>query len=147
MRTRILLISACLIGLTACETGLAPTPVPDYTIRVMSSSNGVVAIPPNCANWTTDTINPFDTEMLPQLGCATARNLAMMVENPNDLVHGRDMSASRSVSDVGSVRRYDNNQTRGLIWLSTDPNQVAATSAPTATSGITGDAYGNTGSK
>lgn len=144
MRQYLLLLP--LLALSACDLGIPPTTNPDYTIRVLKTSSGSVAIPPNCPSAFTSTVNPFDEQPLPQYGCAHARNLAMMVEQPDDLVKGRDLGEARSVLIVGSVRRYDNNQTRGLIWTGTDSNAVAVTSASTTSSLLTGDATGTTAS-
>jgi hypothetical protein len=130
-----------LISLGACQI-YYPTPQPDYTIRVMHSNGNYTAIPPTCMNWSTDTINPYDNQRDPQFGCASARNLALMVDKPSDLVNPHATDEGRAVSDVGAIKRYDNNQTRGLIWTGSDPNQAATTTASTPNSAITGDSAG-----
>jgi hypothetical protein len=129
-----------LLGLVALAGCGESTPKPDYTIRVMPTDKGMVAMPPDCPSWVTDVQNPFDNQPMPQFGCATARNLALMTERPEDLVSGRDLGDTRGVPMVGAIRRYDNNQTRGLIWTATDPSQAATTTAPAASSTLTGDA-------
>jgi hypothetical protein len=68
-----------------------------------------------------------------------------MVENPDDLLAGRALGKMRGVTAVGSIRRYDNNQPRGLIWTGADANQTAATTAPTASSPMSGDVTGSAG--
>lgn len=115
---------------------------PDYSIRVTSTPQGSVATGPDCPSWSKDNANPFDNQPLPQHGCAHARNLADMIENPDDLVEGRTLGKGRGVTHVGAVRRYDNNQTRGLIWTGKDVNEVAKTTSSTAASSLTGDATG-----
>jgi hypothetical protein len=122
--------------------GCDGTPKPDYTIHVVPSEQGMVAVPPTCPSWVTDIQDPFDHQPYPQFGCSTAQDLAMMVERPEDLVAGRNLGDTRGVPMVGAIRRYDNNQTRGLIWTSSDPNQTATTTAPTASSSLTGDVTG-----
>lgn len=134
-----LLLGFGFLALAACESPYAPTPRPDYTIRVMPTAQGNVAIPPTCPDWKTASADPFDNQPMPQFGCANARNLAGMVENPNDLIEGRALANARGVTAVGAIRRYDNNQPRGLITPSAEVSQVAATTAPTAASSLTGD--------
>jgi len=134
-----------LLGLTGCDP-YQPTMRPDYTIAVVPSAQSSVAIAPTCPSWATQNADPYDNQPLPQFGCASARNLADMVENPDDLVMGRSLAESRGVTHVGAVRRYDNNQTRGLVWTGTEDNQVANTTAPVAASPMTGDVTGGAGS-
>ena len=140
--SRILAVLPCFLALTACEVAYPPTLRPNNTILVVPSANGAVAIPPTCAEWDKESVNPYDNQPLPQLGCATARNLADMVERPEDLIEGRALAKTRGVTMVGAVRRYDNNQTRGLISPSAEVSQAAATTAPTAASNLTGDVTG-----
>ncbi|MGE3622714.1 MAG: CpaD family pilus assembly lipoprotein [Bdellovibrionales bacterium] len=105
-----------------------------------------MALPPACPRWSDNNVHFFDNQPLPQFGCADARNLAMMVEKPEDLLRGRDMGPASGVLTSGSIMRYNNNQTRGLIWFTPTPqNSVDATSAPTATSAMTGETPLNSG--
>ena len=144
-QSRLAFFTFALLALAACEDPYAPTLRPDYTIRVMPTAQGMVAAPPPCPSWATETTDPFDNQPMPQFGCANARNLADMVENPNDLVTGRPMGDARGVTAVGSIRRYDNDQTRGLIWTGTESNQTATTTASTSSSSLTGDVTGGAG--
>lgn len=139
---RPLFLALGLLALTACQDMFSPTARPDFSIRVTPTAAGSVATAPTCPSWNDETVNPFDNQPLPQFGCATARNLADMVENPNDIVEGRTMGYERGVASVGAVRRYDNNQTRGLIMPSSDTSQSATTTSPTSSSSIVGDVTG-----
>jgi len=145
---RILLPSLIFVtmALSACADSYPPTMRPDYTIRVAPSPTGHAATPPTCADWTADLANPYDNQPLPQFGCATARNLAMMVEQPKDLVAARDLGPANGTTAVGSMLRYNSNQTRGLLWTGQDPNVVAVTSASTPSSAISGEASASAGS-
>lgn len=132
------------LSLTACQV-YQPTPKPDYTIQVIPTAKGMTAIPPTCPNWATDITDPYDNQPVPQFGCATARNLAMMTENPEDLVKGRDLGETRGVLMVGAIRRYDNNQTRGLLSTSSSLDNAAdVTTSPASSSTMTGDVTGST---
>ncbi|MDE1900215.1 MAG: hypothetical protein KGI37_01045 [Alphaproteobacteria bacterium] len=134
-----------LLALSACSI-YDPTPRPDYAIRVTPTAQGGVATPPACPSYATATADPFDNQPMPQFGCADARNLAMEVETPNDLVHPREMGGARGVESVGAIRRYDNNQTRGLIVPGAEDNTIAATTSSSATSSMSGDVTGGGGS-
>lgn len=141
----LVLLSLGLATLVACEDPYQPTLHPDYRIAVLPTAQGSVAIPPRCPSWNTEISDPFDNQPAPQFGCADARNLAAMVENPNDLVQGRALGDARGVTEVGAIRRYDNNQTRGLITPAAEVSQVGATTSSTATSSLTGDITGGAG--
>ncbi|MGB9152000.1 MAG: CpaD family pilus assembly lipoprotein [Alphaproteobacteria bacterium] len=130
-----------LLAFSACD----PTPRPDYTIRVTPTAQGSIATPPACPSWASDTKNPFDEQPDPQFGCANARNLALMAENPNDIVEGRDMGNARGVTEVGAIRRYDNNQARGLIWPGQDTSETAKSTSYAPSSNMTGDVTGGAG--
>ena len=135
------------IGVAGCADPYPPTLRPDYTIHVVSTPKGDVAIPPACPSWTVSQPDPFDNQLFPQYGCATARNLALEVERPDDLVQGRQLGPERGVNAVGSIRRYDNNQTRGLIDPDTNPDSSASiTTSSTAASALSGDVTGSASS-
>ena len=142
--SRTLFLSIGLLALTGCGDLYLSTMRPDYSIRVTPTPEGSVATAPECPAWSDESANPFDNQPLPQFGCAHARNLADMVENPDDLVEGRTMGKERGVTHVGALRRYDNNQVRGLIWTGPDVNEVAKTTAPAAASTLSGDVTGGT---
>jgi hypothetical protein len=136
--SRPVLLCLGFLTLAACEI-LPPTPNPDYVIRVTPAGKESVATPPPCPGWDDAVANPLDNKPIPQFGCATSRNLASMVDNPNDLVEGRTMGPSRGVLSVGSIRRYDNNQARGLIMPVSETSQAASSTAASTTSPMTGD--------
>ncbi|MDR3450029.1 MAG: CpaD family pilus assembly lipoprotein [Alphaproteobacteria bacterium] len=132
-----------LLTLAACDP-YGGTTRPDYAIRVTPTPTGGVAQAPVCPSWTTERFDPLDNALFPQYGCANARNLAAMVERPDDLIDARPLGPERGVIAVGAMRRYDNNQTRGLIVPGSEVNTVAATSSSSATSPMTGDITGGT---
>src|SRR5689334_4381009 len=95
------LLSFGILGLTACTDPYPATPHPAYRIQVVSTPKGSVAVPPTCPGWSDALKDPYDNQPDPQFGCATARNLAMMVEQPKDLLHGRELGPQRGVLAVG----------------------------------------------
>ncbi len=134
---RPILASLGLIALTACSL-YDPTPRPDFTIHVMPTAKGNEAVPPACPSWTGPGASPFDNQPLPQFGCSTARNLAMMSDEPKDLVEGRPLGPSRGVHDVGAIRRYDNDKTRSIILPAAETNSAAVTSSASMSGDVTG---------
>ena len=85
-------------------------------VRVVVSRN--VASVPNCPNWERKSQPNYNNKMLPNYGCGVNSNLAAMVANPEDLVHGR---VGNSVSDV---------------WTATKAVGVYQSTAPTGTKGL-----------
>ncbi len=51
-----------------------------------------VASVPNCPNWERKAQPNYNNKSLPNLGCGVNSNLAAMVANPVDLIHGREGS-------------------------------------------------------
>jgi type IV pilus biogenesis protein CpaD/CtpE len=130
---------ASLLVLAGCGV---QTMTPDYAINVAPQTPGssYVAQPPACPSFVNVQANPFDSQPDPQFGCATARNLALMVEKPEDLLQGRDIGLASGITTAGAVVRYNNDQTRGLIYLAPSPdNSVDVTSHSTASSGLSGE--------
>lgn len=56
--------------------------------------NRYTATPSRCGSWTKDTTQTLKNGPLPNFGCATQNNLAVMISNPRDLVVPRGMSAA-----------------------------------------------------
>jgi pilus assembly protein CpaD len=82
-----------------------------------------VASVPNCPNWERKSQPNYNNEKMPNYGCGVNANLAAMVANPEDLVHGR---AGDSVSDVitgskavGLYKSSEPTGTKGLKDIST----------------------------
>ena len=71
-------------------------PVAPGNVRVVVSRN--VASVPNCPNWERPSQPNYNNRMMPNLGCAVNSNLAAMVANPEDLVHGRSMATASPMS-------------------------------------------------
>lgn len=136
-RLSIFLVALGLLGLNGCGP---ITPAPDYTIKVVPTAEGYAAIPPACPRWSDNGVDFTDNQPLPQFGCADARNLAMMVDRPEDLLQGRDSGPANGVTTAGSIVRYNNNQTRGLLYIApTSDNGIDATTASTGASSMSGE--------
>ncbi len=115
-----LFLALSVIGLGGCET---PQPRPDYTIKLMPAraDGSLVAIPPECEGWESLNYDSLENQPWPRYGCANARNLAVMVDRPDDLVAGRDSGLANPETTANATRRYVTDKTKPLI----DPNAKA----------------------
>ena len=88
---------------------LSSEAVPDRSVRyvtdgsygggnniIMVFETGYVAHPPECGYWPDNLSESRDNTPYWNFGCAQSRNLAMMVENPNDLIGPRRSTARPS---------------------------------------------------
>jgi pilus assembly protein CpaD len=65
------------------------------------------AVVPGCPNWSTPSQPDWDNKSSPNFGCGVNTNLAAMVANPEDLVHGREGAAvTDSVTAIRAVDMY-----------------------------------------
>lgn len=106
-------IAAVILALSAC----APiyTEAPDNRIKVSTSPSGeVMAIPPDCLSWSEYESSPVDNQSWPQMGCSSARNLAVMVEEPKDLVQGSEAGTVDGVVAAKSIEAYRSGKTKAL---------------------------------
>ena len=92
------------------EGGVAPGYVRVVASRASASVEG-------CPNWSNPDIeSPVRTAT--NYGCATNSNLAAMIANPDDLVHGREASGEGAVVVAGrAVRTYRESQPSGRQGL------------------------------
>jgi pilus assembly protein CpaD len=62
--------------------------LPDGIVRVVVSRNRAEV--PGCPNWSEPSEPNYQNRMISNFGCGVNSNLAAMVANPTDLVHGQD---------------------------------------------------------
>ena len=82
-------------GMTVTET--APLTVGNIamgTARIVVTRS--TASVPNCPNWSKTTDSNFNSSNHPNYGCAINSNLSVMVDDPEDLVRGRESNAKNS---------------------------------------------------
>lgn len=124
---RALLSLATLLLCSGCVT-MEDDPIakhPDHRIVVAPAAPGsstLRAYPPECPAWTAHHPDPNDNMPQPQVGCATQRNLALMIDRPDDLVVGRPLSPGDGQRDAAALQRYHDNKVSGLY----DPTQPPA---------------------
>lgn len=111
-----LLSIAALSMLTACAD-----PKPDHRIKLVNTydGRGVQAVPPECLSWAEHQPSTSENHPWPQYGCAMARNLAMQVERPEDLIEPKDLGSANATVTAAAQSRYQAGKTTPLI----DPNK------------------------
>ena len=95
------------------------------TVRVVVSRTE--ASVPGCPSWNRPAQPNYNNQMLPGFGCAVNSNLAAMVANPQDLIHGREGSglgdAAISSKAVDAYRSAKPTGTEGLQDISTKKDE------------------------
>ncbi len=87
-----------------------------------------VATPPNCPDWRKPANQNFQNSPSSNFGCANAVNLALMVEDPADLLRGRPLGPGDAAGLVHGIQRYRSN------LVIPPAGQVTQTSVEAATS-------------
>ena len=95
--------------------------VPEGSVRVVVSRT--IASVPNCPNWERKSQPNYNNKVMPNYGCAVNTNLAAMVANPEDLVHGREGSGigdtATAAKAVDVYRKKQPTGSGGLQEIST----------------------------
>lgn len=88
-------------GITARLVDL-PESSPDHVRVIVRRYTAVV---PNCPDWETAQPNPYTNVTSSNFGCATLQNLSVMIENPADLIEGRDPGHARGDANADAMKR------------------------------------------
>lgn len=80
---RTLILACTMLALGGCATGYRGI-MPQHAAIVSADGAAV----PGCPDWSDSEINAGET-MAANFGCATSANLAAMIADPQDLVHGK----------------------------------------------------------
>jgi pilus assembly protein CpaD len=95
--------------------------VPPGMVRVIVSRTR--ASVPGCPNWNIRSQPNYENRMMSNLGCAVNSNLASMVANPEDLVHGREGTGvgdtRTAIKAVDAYRKAEPTGTKGLKEIDT----------------------------
>jgi len=96
------------IAAVAGRYGMLVTPGAPVTAGMVGSGQVRVVVArrratvPGCPNWNQHSQPDWDNKTMPSFGCGVNSNLAAMVANPEDLVHGRE---GASVTDTVTATR------------------------------------------
>ena len=90
--------------------------VPADSVRVVVSRNR--AIVPGCPNWSRPASPDLENHSMSNFGCSVNSNIAAMVANPQDLIHGREGSgvgdADTAAKAIDLYRKTPPSGTKGL---------------------------------
>jgi len=79
--------------------------VPAGSVRVVVARRRAVV--PGCPNWKVASQPDWDNKTMSNYGCAVNSNLAQMIANPEDLVHGREAgSVADAVTATRAIEMY-----------------------------------------
>jgi pilus assembly protein CpaD len=122
---------AAALGRQSVKTAMAFEPaVPAGQIRL--TVDHVVASAPNCPNWSKAPGNDFGNTMHSDFGCASASNLAAMVDDPRDLAGGRTMGPGKGDAALQAMHKYRTGKVASLSGEDTGSGLVlpSMSSAP-----------------
>ncbi len=95
--------------------------VPPGSIRVVVSR--ARAEVPNCPNWSVPSNPNYNNRNMSNYGCAVSSNIAAMIANPDDLLHGREgqtaVDADTATRGVAVFRSTAPTGTKGLQDINT----------------------------
>jgi pilus assembly protein CpaD len=77
---------------------------------------------PRCPDWSRASQPEFEASSMSNLGCATASNLAAMVANPEDLIHGQTGSTDQRVSSK-AIKTYRDKTPTGAAELTRESSK------------------------
>jgi pilus assembly protein CpaD len=79
--------------------------VPAGSVRVVVARRRAVV--PGCPNWNGAALPDWDNKSSPNFGCGVNSNIAAMVANPEDLLHGREgASVTDTVTATRAIEMY-----------------------------------------
>jgi pilus assembly protein CpaD len=84
------------------------------------------ATPPACPDWSGSPATPHDNTPGANFGCATMTNLSLMVDNPRDLMIGRELAPADAEPAIDAVKRYRAGQVKPLIGSQQGSSQGGA---------------------
>jgi len=99
--------------------------IPPGSVRVVVSRTRAEV--PNCPNWDLPALPNYNNRTLSNFGCALNSNLAAMVANPQDLIHGREgdpyVDAAAASRGVGVYYSTPPSGKKGLQDVNTKQGQ------------------------
>jgi len=104
---------------------VTPGAVAPGTVRVVVSRRRAEV--PNCPNWSVASQPNYNNRSMPNFGCGVNSNIAAMVANPEDLLHGREGAGTGDVNAAAKAvifyRSAPPSGTKGLQSITTKGSQ------------------------
>jgi pilus assembly protein CpaD len=91
-------------GLAAVS--IAPPPSGVLPNHVLVLADRYVATPPACPDWSDDPSGSHSNVTSSNYGCATMTDLSLMIDNPRDLVTGRELGPAAGDPAADAMARY-----------------------------------------
>ena len=88
------------------KTVLAPAAVGAGAGEMTVVIDRYIAVAPPCPNWSKAPGNDFNNTLHSDFGCSTATNLAAMIDDPRDLVQGREMGGVVGDPALAAIHHY-----------------------------------------
>lgn len=129
---RILLAVPLLFSLAACTNDgeTAPMQGVNRTIDVSRNTDGSYkATAPACPKWNDETLSRYANDPMPQLGCATAGNLAKMIADPADLVRDKTKGDKQITGDGEALSHGVQSYRQGKASTSTTTTSTSTSGA------------------
>lgn len=96
------------------------------TIDVTREADGTYkAHAPKCPKWDDETLTRYSNDPMPQLGCATAGNLAKMIADPADLVRDKTKADKPVNGDAERLSRGARDYRTDKTIILTAPSTAA----------------------
>jgi len=122
---RAILSLAAALALAGCSYVQNPTDTPVWPVSVVPAAaqpGQVVAVPPECGS-VPPTARRMDATAWHDpnlgLGCSTARNLALQVQEPRDLLSGRPLGTPDAERETLAMQRYRKGEEKDLMRAGT----------------------------
>lgn len=81
---------------------------------VIVDVRGLAVILTSCPNWSRDVAADTANRAMSNLGCATAHNLGMMLDDPRDLERGAALVGADGTREADAVVRYRTDKVKTL---------------------------------
>jgi hypothetical protein len=129
MRKTCLLAPLALLAAGACTT-----PHQDVAYRGLETPHQPIVTPtgayvPGCPDWSTAG-GPATEGQSSNYGCATMSNLAAMVAEPGDLLHGRGTGLSGAEVSAKAIKTWRELPATSKLWVTTTSAATSSGAAP-----------------
>ena len=94
---------------------VTPGAVRPGSVRVVVSRRRAVV--PNCPNWSVPSQPNYDNRTMSNFGCGVNSNIAAMIANPEDLIHGREATGVDINAAARAVQIYRSTPPTGTKGL------------------------------
>lgn len=91
-----------LLGLAACGDNFAPR----EKVATYDPDTKTMALPYPCPDWSQSQTMNYKNEVHSNYGCAVNNNLAIQLENPEDLHHGHGKAGPDTEVTTGVIESY-----------------------------------------